>query len=134
MQFTDEEWLAFANKLERATELGAISWFHDDEAWNQHTYYTTIPGNAKYELYSRDEDGQYPYVLEISDLDGTKLSEFTTVPYGDEWDKSSAQRVSAMLDRLYGRVTRLVTGAPQKAESLLRGLDDLLPPESETSF
>lgn len=130
MYFTDEEWLAFAQRLRRATDAGRLQWEIQDP-WTENVFIVTVPGNAVYKLASRDEDGQFPYVLEIKDLDGTKVSEFTTVAYANSWDPSPAESASSILDSLYRDVGRLVTGAPQRAQSLLDGLGELAPPEED---
>lgn len=133
MQFTDEEWLALSSKLERATSASKLIWSSKEETAGSIAFHATVPGSAIYTLRSRDSDNLFPFILEVSNTDGTTLSEFTTVPYGDEWELSDNQRTSAIIDGLYSHVERLVTGAPQKAQSLLDGLDSLLP-DNEAPF
>lgn len=127
MQFTDEEWFALSSKLQQATTASKLIWSPQKDFAGISAFHTTVPGNAIYTLHSRDYDNQFPFVLEISDIDGTKLSEFTTIPYGDELELSYGQHASIVIDGLYSQVERLVTGAPQKAQSLLDGLDRLFP-------
>ncbi len=127
MQFTDEEWLGFANGLRRATDAGRLKWETLDG--DPTAFIAHVRGNAIYAMWSRDGDGQFPYTLEISDLGGAPLAEFTTVAYtSDVWGQPD-QDASNVIDGLYRDVTRLVTGAPQRAQELLKGLADLSSPE-----
>lgn len=131
MDFTDDEWLSFAQKLFRATDQYKLTWTGEDDEFAAETgYRTKVPGGSTYVLSSRDGDGLFPYVLSIFD-GGRELASFTTVAYGDEWghtfkDPTSEQSASQVLGELYSLVRRLVTGAPQKARELLDDLDSLL--------
>lgn len=129
MQFTDDEWLAFAIKLQQATLRGLLRWTGSDDLFDPDTtrgYTTTVAGNATYRLRTKDGDEQFPYILSVGEPDGAKLADFTTVPYGDDWEQSTDARASQIIAELYPYVQRAVTGAPQKAKSLLDGLDGLI--------
>lgn len=132
MQFNNDEWLSFANKLEQATGLGKLRWSGTDAASDPFEdkpgYFATIPNNATYRLRSRDNDGEFPFVVTIFDPSGVEVAEFTTIPFGDIWEQNenSDQAASAIIARLYATVARLVTGAPEKARALLNGLDAII--------
>lgn len=129
MQFTPEEWYSFAHKLSRATDAGRVDWDMLDSDFSNNAFLAVVPGNAAYTIYSRDGDGQFPYILKINDLEGNPISDFTTVAYFDVFDLQAEHRASMVIESLYQDVARLVTGAPQKAQSLLAGLEALAPEE-----
>lgn len=129
MQFTSDEWLAFAIKLQQATSRGLLRWTGSDGIFDPDEtrgYSTSVAGNAIYTLRTKDGDEQFPYVLTIREPDGTKVAEFVTVPYGDAWEQSADAGASQVIAELYPDVQRVVTGAPQKAKFLLDGLDGLI--------
>jgi|GEM_PF-6003724 hypothetical protein len=129
MQFTGDEWLEFAIKLQTATFRGRLRWTGSDQLFDPDStrgFSTTVAGNATYRLRTKDGDEQFPYILTVCEPDGTVLADFVTVPYGDDWEQPVEAQASRVIAELYPYVERSVTGAPQKARSLLEGLDGLI--------
>ena len=127
IQFTPDEWFNIVQRLELATDHGRVSWSGEDDPFSiNNGFQTTIAGNATYVLRSRDYDGTFPFVVKILDQSSNVDAEFETVPFeGKQWPEPDEQ-ASETIARLYLKVKRLVTGAPQKARSLLDDLDGLL--------
>ncbi|MCK2035677.1 hypothetical protein KZC51_05965 [Microbacterium sp. SSW1-49] len=128
MQFSGEEWLAFVSKLEQATSSGKLQWSGDDNPFEEPPgFVASIPGNAIYNVRSKDYDGEFPYLLRILTESGEEVAEFLSPPFDSSaWEQTPEERASQRLTGLYGEIVRRVTGAPQKAQLLLDGLDNLL--------
>lgn len=128
MQFSGDEWYKFVQKLEIATSAGKLEWSGEENPFDSLPGFTaSIPGNAKYNVRSKDFDGEFPYVLSVLDERDKLIAEFVSPPFdSNAWQLTSEENASRQLAGLYGEIVRRVTGAPQKAQSLLDGLDDLL--------
>lgn len=115
--FSEEEWSDIVWGIYRLTRNDQVVWEKSGDPWAE--YYSLSPtAETEYRLSSKDNDGQFPYILEVyrngSDL---PFASYVAEPFheGDE-------AVSEALDGLFGLVSRAVTGAPQLAKTLLEEL------------
>lgn len=126
LTFTGQEWAALANKLLRATQQNALQWKADNDSGEGGPYRTRLPSGNSYVLRARDEDGRFPYLLQVIDAGQNVTAEFETVPFGDDFETTWEQDASKDLDELFELVGRKVTGAADLARNLVHELDEIL--------
>jgi hypothetical protein len=128
MKFNDDEWTEILTRLEQATNARTLRWARSDEWSFADEYVAPVPGSVTYAIRSRDGDEQFPFIVRALDDRGEEVAEFQTAP--SDWTASGTSS-SAIATRLYETIARIVTGAPEKAQSLIESLEKLVPQEGE---
>lgn len=117
----EEEWDLLVWKLLLVTKEGLLTWSEAD-SWNGDGFDARTDGGIKYRLRSVDEDGNFPYRLEVFKGPDDELIDFyVTQPYR-EGDGSPSEALA----ELYPLVGRKVTGAEDSVTMILSDLDALI--------
>ncbi|MGI8394452.1 hypothetical protein [Leucobacter sp. W1038] len=121
----EEEWDALLWKLYRATKANLLPWAKDEARGGTDFIVSTASG-ISYKLASVDQDGNFPYRLEIYAADGALIDLFVSQAY-----RENDESPSEALAELYPMVGRQVSGAANTVAVILSDLDSLLKEEKK---
>ena len=125
--FNDEEWDALSEELLKLSLQGKLNWEHWADG------FSTVAGNSRFSVGSKDHDGRPPYFLaaykiefiEELDEDGLRLvGSVETVPPGIDTSVNQDHATDNIL-QLITLAERLAKGTPQLFKELLGNLKEL---------
>lgn len=119
--FDRTEWRTLVAKLLRGTKEGTLQWAEVVQ-WPSDYYLLKISDSVSYKLSSKDNDGVFPYKLEILQASDRVLDSYVSQPYAVAFRAT----VDEMLDLLHTAIERQVSGAVELHADLMKELNDLV--------
>lgn len=110
-------------RLLLATQRGNVEWLESDR---NNAFHASI-GGATIVIASDDDDGRFPYSLEVLDREGALIDVLKSGTYEDESGEWACDW-NADLEALFDRARRSVKNVDQVLNQILRLLPEL-PPE-----